>query len=97
MSRRLLFALLAAVALVGCAGRPAVCKLPPRLAHLTVESPLDLGLDVDAMSVVVESETEVVAAHITVPAWSSCRLDLDLQAQLDDAVRRQVEEARRRP
>jgi hypothetical protein len=72
MPLRLLFALLAALALLGCAARPAVCKLPPQAAELSVESPMDVRLDVDMTSVVVESETEVVVTHIVVPAWSSC-------------------------
>ena len=75
MPLRLLFVLLAAVALLGCAARPAACKAPTQVADLTVESllNLDVDLDVDVTSVVVQTETKVVAAYIVVPAWSSCR------------------------
>jgi hypothetical protein len=70
MPFRPFFVLLAAIALMGCAARPAVCKLPPQLAHLAVESPTDVvfDVDVDMTTVVVESETEVIASYTDVPA-----------------------------
>jgi hypothetical protein len=68
MPVRLLFVLLAAVALLGCVARPAACKPPPHVADLAVES-LDVDLDVDLARIVTAPDAPVMVAYIVAPAW----------------------------